>query len=84
MDSNAISTLQPNINIELGGRGKPTDITQKIAYRSTEVKIFHILFHGGFRQVQELILSEMLSKIAQHKCLKYVVSIFREVYYILT
>ena len=35
MNSNVISTLQRNINIEWGGRGEPTDIAQKIAYRST-------------------------------------------------
>ena len=35
MNSNVTSTLQRNINIEWGGRGEPTDIAQKIAYRST-------------------------------------------------
>ena len=35
MNSNVISTLQRNVNIEWGGRGEPTDIAQKIAYRST-------------------------------------------------
>ena len=34
MNGNVISTLQRNINIEWGGRGEPTDIAQKIAYRS--------------------------------------------------
>ena len=34
MNSNVISTLQRNINIEWGGKGEPTDIAQKIAYRS--------------------------------------------------
>ena len=35
MNSNVISTLQRNINIEWGEGGEPTDIAQKIAYRST-------------------------------------------------
>ena len=39
MNSNVISALQRNlqrnINIEWGGRGEPTDVAQKMAYRST-------------------------------------------------
>ena len=36
MITNVISSLQHNINIEWGkGGGEPTDIAQKIAYRST-------------------------------------------------
>ena len=50
MNSNVISTLQRNINIEWGGRGEPTDIAQKIAYRST---IFGHTEAKGLSQIPE-------------------------------
>ena len=50
MNSNVISTLQRNVNIEWGGRGEPTDIAQKIAYRST---IFGHTEAKGLSQIPE-------------------------------